>query len=416
MRIAYLLADPGIGVFDVKGASVHVQEMVRAMRAAGHQVTVYCVRRGDKKGRESVPADLADLEVVVETVDGPGLSADPRDREERLHIAAQRLSDRALTTHHQEPFGLIYERYALFSEAGARLSKALRDDELPADAAAGHSDDNLGAPTVPLVVEVNAPLVDEQRAHRSLHDVTTALATTARTLGAADLLSCVSAPVADWVRRTVPEAAERARVVPNGVNTERIRPAATVRKRDELVIGFVGTIKPWHGTETLLHAAARGPAHWQVEISGDGPARNELEELTAELGIEDRVTFHGAVNPESIPKMLHRLDVAVAPYPAPQNPGDHYFSPLKVYEYLAAGLAVVASGVGELPALLGKGTRGLTVAPGDPEALHETLLRLDDDAALRTRLGRAARDAAQTEHSWHARLTELLTTLEVTPA
>ena len=52
MRIAYLLADPGIGVFDVKGASVHVQEMVRAMRAAGHQVTVYCVRRGDKKGRE----------------------------------------------------------------------------------------------------------------------------------------------------------------------------------------------------------------------------------------------------------------------------------------------------------------------------------------------------------------------------
>src|SRR5699024_7195959 len=58
MRIAYALLDPGIGVFGTKGASVHVQEVVRALRADGHEVTVFCTRTND-----DVPADLADLDV-----------------------------------------------------------------------------------------------------------------------------------------------------------------------------------------------------------------------------------------------------------------------------------------------------------------------------------------------------------------
>src|SRR5699024_4344658 len=57
MRIAYTLLDPGIGVFGTKGAAVHVQEVIRALRADGHQVTVFCTRTND-----DVPADLADLE------------------------------------------------------------------------------------------------------------------------------------------------------------------------------------------------------------------------------------------------------------------------------------------------------------------------------------------------------------------
>src|SRR5699024_11731979 len=58
MRIAYDLLDPGTGVFGTKGASVHVQEVIRALRADGNEVTVFCTRSND-----DVPADLADLDV-----------------------------------------------------------------------------------------------------------------------------------------------------------------------------------------------------------------------------------------------------------------------------------------------------------------------------------------------------------------
>src|SRR5690606_32949279 len=109
------------------------------------------------------------------------------------------------------------------------------------------------------------------------------------------------------------------------------------------------------------------------------------------------------------PGLLADLDVAAAPYPQPSD-GGHYFSPLKVYEYLAAGLAVVASEVGELPGLLAGGV-GLGVRPGDVGDLAAALERLAADPGLRARLGAAGRRAAVSEHSWQQRSEVLLEAL-----
>ena len=73
MRIAYICCDPGIPVFGTKGASVHIQEVVRELRAAGHEVVLYALRSG-----EHVPADLADLELHLETV----ANVSPAEREQ----------------------------------------------------------------------------------------------------------------------------------------------------------------------------------------------------------------------------------------------------------------------------------------------------------------------------------------------
>jgi glycosyltransferase involved in cell wall biosynthesis len=91
------------------------------------------------------------------------------------------------------------------------------------------------------------------------------------------------------------------------------------------------------------------------------------------------------------------MHVAVAPYPPLEQ---FYFSPLKVYEYLAAGLPVVATRVGELPTALDEGRLGVLVPPGEPVALADALARLRDDPAERRRLGRAGRDAAVRHHDW----------------
>ena len=176
-----------------------------------------------------------------------------------------------------------------------------------------------------------------------------------------------------------------------------------------MTVGFVGTLKPWHGTDLLLHALAAAGEDLRLEIIGTGPEHEALKRLAAELGIAERVRLHGAVAPDQVPQVLHRLDIAAAPYPA----GDHYFSPLKVYEYLAAGLPVVASAIGTIPEMLGDGELGVLVPAGDVAALAGALDALAADPERRARLGRAARAAAVARHDWRSRCRDLLDRVEV---
>ena len=102
MRVAYVSVDPGIPVFGTKGASVHVQEVIRELLARGHQVRVLTTRKGDQ-----IPADLAELEVI----EFPLTSRDPADREQEQQHASAEIAQRILA----DGADLVYERYSLFS-------------------------------------------------------------------------------------------------------------------------------------------------------------------------------------------------------------------------------------------------------------------------------------------------------------
>ncbi|MFT3942627.1 MAG: glycosyltransferase family 4 protein [Ancrocorticia sp.] len=396
MRIGYFLLDPGIGVFGTKGASVHVQEVIRALRAAGHEVIVFCT-----KVDHNVPEDLADLEIHRVPVPR-SVSAAQREQAliENTRVAVRRAQRANLDC--------VYERYSLFSAAGAELASA---------------------EGIPLILEVNAPLIDEQRQYRELVDHEAALRLSRQQFATASLITCVSQPVADWVAETMrgADAGTGANgsslpagdanpfilVLPNGVNTERIRPVSSsgAHKQDSqlpLTVGFVGTLKPWHGTENLIRALHKTSEPMELTLCGDGPDRQMLEQLAEDLGVIDRVHFLGAVSPADIPLVLGCFDIAVAPYPQ----GDHYFSPLKVYEYMAAGLPVVASDIGEIPGLLEGGECGMLVRPGDVGALAAALDRLASDAELRRQLGHRARQAAQVKHDWQVRVERVLTCID----
>ena len=392
MRIAYALLDPGIGVFGTKGASVHVQEVIRAFRADGHEVTVFCTRVND-----DIPADLADLEVRRHRLPtGSGA-----ERELAVAAASAAIAEEISAG----GFDLVYERYSLFSDTAARLSAPPVSPADPADPA------GPSAAPIPSILEVNAPLIAEQRQHRSLADEAGALEATRRQLRGATLISCVSEAVAHWTRN---EGADPACVVvtPNGVNTHRITPGSrsvvAAGPEAPVTVGFVGTLKPWHGTDVLLRAFARTRENLRLDICGTGPQQEELEQLAAELDIADRVRFRGAVAPELVPGILHEIDIATAPYPA----GEHYFSPLKVYEYLAAGLPTIASAIGTIPALLSQGELGVLVTPGDVDELAVALDELAADPAHRDRLARSSRQTAVREHDWQIRCRELLRQVE----
>ena len=378
MRIAYICCDPGIPVFGTKGASVHIQEVVRELRSIGHEVALYAVRSG-----KHVPDDLTDLELHLEAV----ADVEPAAREQAQAHAAERIVSRVIA----DGADLVYERYSLFSTALADIT-----------AATG----------VPGILEVNAPLIDEQRRHRSLVDASGAAQVLHRQVAAARATVCVSDPVADWVRRRttdLPDASDivdRIHTVPNGVSVRRIQPQP--EDPDRVVVTFVGTLKPWHGVADLITAAALARQSWSLRIIGDGPEMDSLRAQAGRLGVE--VDFRGAVAPQDIPTHVAGSAIGVAPYPDLGGGEQQYFSPMKVLEYLAAGLAVVASDVGQIPQLLedGSGRHGVLVAPSDPTALAAAL---DDLAACpdrRARMGRSGRLLAEERHSWRRTVDRIL--------
>jgi glycosyltransferase involved in cell wall biosynthesis len=174
-------------------------------------------------------------------------------------------------------------------------------------------------------------------------------------------------------------------------------------------IGFLGTLKPWHGLEVLIDAFARlartNPAH-RLLIVGDGPLRVAIETMLAEAGLSDRATFSGAVDPAAVPRWLAQMDVGTAPY-AVRGDG-LYFSPLKILEYQAAGLPVVASDAGQVRELVRDGVDGWRVEPGDASALAERLeqLRLEPSAARA--MGARGREEVVARRSWGAVLDRIL--------
>lgn len=372
MRIAYVCTDPGVPVYGTKGASVHVQAIVTGLVRRGDEVHIVTPRPGGRP-----PAGLAG--VGVHQLSRAGCP-DAAARE----VATQAADAQAWAVldqlHEQEPLDLVYERYSLWGRSASAWSR------------------HAG---VPHLLEINAPLVEEQQQHRVLVDRAGAQAAAAAAISSATAVLCVTEPVARWAAGHTPDPA-RVHVLPNGVDTSRITPARGGPRgpSDPFVVGFVGTLKPWHGVQTLLSALALLTADdpsYRLLLVGDGPEAASLAETADRLGVRDQVEMTGALDPERIPEQLHRMDVAIAPYPAL---ADFYFSPLKVYEYLAAGLPVVASDVGDLPDILDGGRLGVLVEPDQPAELAAAIAALRADPQRRALLAREGRAQAVRRHDW----------------
>jgi len=134
---------------------------------------------------------------------------------------------------------------------------------------------------------------------------------------------------------------------------------------------------------------------------GDGP---ELAGVRSEAQGIGGVVFTGALAHAMMPACLAAADIGVAPFDVtahrPLSLG-FYWSPLKIFEYMAAGLPVVAPSVDRLPSLVSHAREGLLYDPAFPGALASALERLTDPA-LRQSYGRAARERAVRDYSWAA--------------
>src|SRR6266511_3282218 len=361
MRIAVVCSDTGIRIPDTKGASLHLGAIATALARIGHEVKLVGVA-----GHGGPPPGMDAL-----LIRHPGWSRGIRRELRKLSTV---------------------ERLSLFGTAGLRLASAT---------GATHA------------VEVNALLAEEEAEWRGLKLGGLARRRERAVLLGADLRVAVSNEVAAALGDSVP--GKPTAVVPNGVDGHLFArlPRRTQARTflglpdDRPLIGFAGSLRPWHGLEVAIEALAQLPAA-VLAVAGEGEVQAGLEKRARDLAVADRVLWIGQLPHHLIPGFLVALDAALLPYPAL---ADFSFSPLKLYEYLAAGVPVVASDLGQIRMALEDGRWGVLVRPSDPSALAEGIRVVLADPIRAGEVAAAARRLALKEHTWERRahaLTELL--------
>lgn len=173
---------------------------------------------------------------------------------------------------------------------------------------------------------------------------------------------------------------------------------------------YLGGFYPWQGVPNLLRAFGRlieQGTRAELLLIGSGQGYEEAEEIAADLELRDLVTFSGRLGPEEYAPILANADIGLAPYC-----GWPEYSGLKTFDYKAAGLPTISSGVDGMPRTLSHGRTALIIPPCDEAALAEAMATLINDASRRQKMGQAARIEAETENSWEHTVTRLVALFE----
>lgn len=235
-------------------------------------------------------------------------------------------------------------------------------------------------------------------------------------LNAADCIVCVTEAGKRHLINSWHVPAQKIVVFPNAVHVDRFKPDLEARMQirtslgmdNEPMIMFVGNFYHWHDVSTLLSAFAqvlKTCPKARLVLVGDGERKTEMMKLTSKLGLDHAVKFTGMVTHADVPRFIAAADIAVVPYPPMEQ--EMWLSPLKMFEYMSSGKAVVASAVGQINDVLQDCRNGLLVPPGDVTALSNALIKLIQDSTLRSKLGMQAREDAVQKFSWESYLSRL---------
>lgn len=355
------------------GQYVHIEEMVGALRADGHEVLIVGPEGFDGRefGGESgfvsklkshLPAAIYELlELAYNFVDYARLA-------------------RAIRAFNPD---VVYERYNLSLLSGVWARKRFKR---------------------PLLLEVNSPLFMERSAHAGLKLKRLARWAERRAWHDADHVFAVTRVLGDIVAESgVPDT--RISITPNGINPQRFRAGRDTgaAKRllgfrpESLVLGFVGFARAWHGLDAVVDLLAeyRGAHDLRFLLVGEGPVTDALQQQAERLGVAERMTITGIVERERVSAYIDAFDVALLAGVVP------YASPLKLFEYMACAKAIVAPDQPNLREVLTVDEDALLFQPESRDAFIGAIRRLIEDASLRERLGAgAAATLARRDLSW----------------
>ncbi|MGD1834806.1 MAG: glycosyltransferase family 4 protein [Nitrososphaeraceae archaeon] len=366
LKIAYVCADHGIPIFGNKGSSIHVQEVLSTLVKFGFDLHLFTNNLGGDKFSHLDKIKIHELPILKD----PSLKSIKYFN----YTLKKKLHDVGL-------FDIIYERYSLWSFSAMEYAKSNK---------------------IPGILEINSPLIEEQIKYRYLKNQYDAKLTTNMVFNNAKILVAVSNGIASYLSNNYPSLKNKIHVVPNGVNIKFFDPKKVkgTRLDSRFTIGFIGSMKPWHGLSILVRSFQRLCyilPNIKLLIIGDGPEKESLIKDLNDRNLLKNTEIMSNVPRSEIPILLSSLDVAVAPYPFLEN---FYFSPLKIYEYMAMGLPVVASRIGQISELIENEINGLLTTPGNSSEIVDAILKLYYDSKLRKKLGINARETIVKTSTW----------------
>jgi glycosyltransferase involved in cell wall biosynthesis len=380
MRIIYIAS--AIEVDGESGGATHVQEVTTGLERLGHRVRVVA-RARDGEGAAKAT----------------GLYLRVSRRHPMLGLLSYPLVKAEVRRFRPDA---VMERFYNFAGAGILAARRVG---------------------IPALLEVNAPMVDPRGSLKSRVDRVLLGAMRRWAVRQAKWSRAIVTPLAT----TVPPEVSRRKIreLPWGANVERFTPATEDEKRvarqrlsEEFGLSvegplavFLGSFRAWHGVGHFAEAARLLLEKSEREIAfmaiGGGPELEPLREKVQRWGVPaDRFVLTGAQAHERIPDMLRGADMGVAPFDleahAPLREFGFYWSPLKVFEYMACGLAVVTIDVEPLNTIVRPGVEGLLYASGDVDALAERIATLARDGGARMRMGESGRQRVVANYSWEA--------------
>ncbi len=367
MKILYVAVDTPIP--GSHGGSVHVHELCRALSRRGHDVHVVAPTDASDGSGAEVKA-WRDGDVQLHRLRRP-----PRFFEWTAGRWIRRLAETLVPD-------VVVERFYTFGGAGVWAAHSL---------------------AIPAVLEVNSPARPVPGSWRDRLDRLT-----------------VVRPVDRWRRRVlewsdaiygtsthlVPaEARSGLTVVTNGVDIDRFRPGPLRVMPGPLRCVYASSFRSWHGAEELVQAVAICVARGvdvHVTCLGLGPRWAAARNAARRAGLDGTIRFVGLVPFDEVPSHLAAADVGLAPFTPSAFRAlrlGWFWSPIKIFEYLAAGLAVVTIDIEELRALLPESV-GRFYTPGAPRELADALERLASDRDAVRHLGETARSLAESCYTW----------------
>jgi glycosyltransferase involved in cell wall biosynthesis len=363
--------------------SIHIGSVVAALKDLGHEVRVVGPVELGQPAHDATGRSASWLVRVKRAV--------PRAVFELLQIAynlvAWRQLDRAVREFSPD---LIYERYALFSFAGAVVARRRR---------------------LPLILEVNTPYAQAWAQYFGLHLRRLARWLETKTLRSAHHVITVTHAQSALLQR-LGVAAGNITVSHNAIDphwfdaARQLDPSLSARLGLQgVVIGFVGTMNRWQGIpqfgDVIESVLSRCPDTSFLFV-GDGEFRQALEDVCRERGHLARVVFAGRQPHAEIPKYVAAMDIAVL------LNSNTYGSPMKIFEYWGMGKPVVAPSVPPVLEVLRDNDTGLLIDPGNAQQLADRIVQLVRDPSLRDRLGAAGRAYVLEHHTWRNNAEQIL--------
>jgi len=203
--------------------------------------------------------------------------------------------------------------------------------------------------------------------------------------------------------------ADRVLVVYPTVDYEMYDVTGANPKNDDIVrIGFVGSMKIWHGGDLLIRAFSslihdRNSCNVELEMIGDGPETERWKALAVQLALKDKIRFHGSIHFKQMPKLIEAMDVCAIPN------ATWYGSPTKLFEYGAMGKAVIGPMDTPVDEVVTHNVSGVLFKKGDVEGLTDGLYQLVVDRSMRERLGAELQGKLKEQITWSKNIHNILT-------